>query len=30
MKAASNEAYFDGHRKYFHFLGRFLYEKSKI
>ena len=32
MKVASivNEAYFDGHRKYFHFWGRFLYEKSKI
>ena len=32
MKAASivNEAYFDGHHKYFHFWGRFLYEKSKI
>ncbi len=31
MKAASivNEAYFDGHRKYFHFWGRFLNKKVR-
>ena len=30
MKAASivNEAYFDSHRKYFHFWGRFLNRNS--